>query len=53
MRLLDRIALQRLITLILNFILTLVKLFVPEPKEDGDEPQPKPPRKRWRPLRKK
>lgn len=45
MKLLDRIALERCIRMILDFILTIIKLFVPSPK--GDTPK----KPRWR-LRK-
>jgi hypothetical protein len=38
MKLLDRIALQRLITLVLNFILAILKLFVPKAIEDIEKP---------------
>jgi hypothetical protein len=51
MRLLDRIALQRLISALLGFILVIVKMVVPHPVEvdDEEEDTPKPkPRKRKR-----
>lgn len=38
MRLLDKIALQRLISLILSFILAVLKLVVPKVTEDLDKP---------------
>ena len=38
MRLLDKIALQRLISLILTFILAVLKLVVPKITEDIDKP---------------
>lgn len=38
MRLVDKIALQRLISLILNFILALVKVFAPQAIEDVENP---------------
>lgn len=47
MRIIDRIALQRLISMLLNFILVVIKLFVPEKTEANDEiDNPKPRRKR-------
>lgn len=47
MRLLDRIALQRLITLILNFILAILKMFAPKVIEDTNKPIDE--RRRWIP----
>jgi hypothetical protein len=38
MRLLDKIALQRLISLILSFILAVLKLVVPKITEDIEKP---------------
>jgi hypothetical protein len=57
MRLLDKLALNRLISIILNFILSMVKLFKPS-NIDIDNPPPiipLPPnkRKRWFPRGKK
>lgn len=50
MKILDKIALNRLISIILNFILTILKLFVPVDKSITDKPD----RKRWFPnIRKK
>lgn len=47
MRIIDRIALQRLISMLLNFILAAIKLFAPEKTETNDEiDNPKPRRKR-------
>jgi hypothetical protein len=47
MRIIDRIALQRLISMLLNFILAVIKLFAPEKTEANDETDnPKPKRKR-------
>lgn len=40
MKLLDKIALQRLISMILNFILAVLKLVVPKPT-DNDSAKPK------------
>lgn len=52
MRLLDKIALQRLISLILTFILSVLKLVIPKTIEDIDKPLDK--RRKWFPnLRKK
>lgn len=52
MRLLDKIALQRLISLILTFILSVLKLVIPKATEDIDKPLDK--RRKWFPkLRKK
>lgn len=52
MKLLDKIALQRLISLILSFILAILKLVVPKVTEDIDKPINE--RKKWLPrLRKK
>lgn len=42
MKLLDRIALERGIKMLLDFILTIIKLFIPQKTED------KPKRPRWR-----
>jgi hypothetical protein len=38
MKLLDRLALERLISLILNFILAILKLFAPKVIKDADKP---------------
>lgn len=46
MRLIDRIALNRLIKIITNFILSLIKIFKPKDKEIINVPKP-----RKRPLR--
>ena len=47
MRIIDRIALQRLISMLLTFILAVLKLIVPENTEaDDDIDNPKPKRKR-------
>jgi hypothetical protein len=49
MRLLDKIALHRLISTLLGFILVLVKMIVPNSVETDEEDVPKPkPRKRKR-----
>lgn len=47
MRLLDKIALQRLISLILNFILAVLKLVVPKVTEDLRKPVEE--RRKWIP----
>ena len=47
MKLLDKIALQRLISLILNFILAVLKLVVPKVTEDI--PKPVEERRKWIP----
>lgn len=49
MNILDKIALNRLISTILNFILSVLKVIVPKIK---DTP-PKPPKKKWLPWRNK
>lgn len=46
MKLLDRISLQRSITLLLNFILEVIKLLVPKSVEDKN---PNDGKKIWRP----
>lgn len=48
MKLLDRIAFERAISIILNFILSIIKIFVPSSMKDDTK---SPIRKRWR-LRK-
>jgi hypothetical protein len=54
MRLIDRIALQRLISMFLTFILAVLKLIVPEKTETNDDiDNPKPKRKRIFPRVKK
>lgn len=50
MRLLDKIALQRLISLLLGFILAVLKLFAPQAVEDIETPEKKKP---WRPFKRK
>lgn len=45
MKLLDRISLERSIKMLLDFIVTVIKLFVPS--KDGDKPN-KPRFPRWR-----
>lgn len=52
MKLLDRIALQRLVSMLLTFIITVIKLFVPEPTGD-DTITPEPEKKRRLPWRRK
>ena len=47
MKLLDRIALDRALSMILSFILTVIKLFIPS-KTGGVDPVIKPDRK-WKP----
>jgi hypothetical protein len=51
MRLLDQIALNRLISIITNFILGLIKIFAPKSVEDIEIPKPK--RKKILPWRNK
>jgi hypothetical protein len=51
MRLLDKIALNRLISIITNFILGLIKIFAPKSVEDIEIPKPK--RKKILPWRNK
>lgn len=47
MRIIDRIALQRLISMLLSFILSVIKLFAPQNNDNGDiDSPPKPKRKR-------
>jgi hypothetical protein len=41
MRLLDKIALNRLISIITNFILGLLKIFAPKTIDDIEVPKPK------------
>jgi hypothetical protein len=58
MKLLDRIALQRLVSMILTFILAVLKLVIPNETEgddgvDNPEPDSKPKRKRLFPRIKK
>ena len=48
MKLLDRIALDRALSMILSFILTLVKLFIPSKTGNDDSVVIKPDRK-WKP----
>lgn len=47
MNILDKIALQRLISIVLSFILAILKLFVPKAIEDMDKPVDE--RKKWIP----
>jgi hypothetical protein len=49
MRLLDKLVLNRLVAIVLNFIITLIKIVSPKTGEDlGNKyPLPKPPR--WKP----
>jgi hypothetical protein len=51
MRVLDKIALNRLISIITNFILGLLKLFAPKTIDEIDIPKPK--RKKILPWRNK
>ena len=49
MKLLDKIALHKLISLILSFVLAILKLVVPKSVEDIETPNDKRPwRPRWR-----
>lgn len=50
MKILDKIALNRLISIITNFILGLIKIFAPQSLEDINVPKPK--RKKIFPWRK-
>lgn len=52
MRLLDKIAVYRLVNLFLGFVLAILKIFVPEQQEDNIEPKP-PKRRRLFPRVKK
>lgn len=52
MRILDKIVLNRMISLITNFILALVKIFSPKTIDDIDLPKPKPDRRKILPWRK-
>lgn len=45
MNLIDRLSIQRIVQMLLNFILTIIKLFAPS--KNGEQPKPKP-RLRWR-----
>lgn len=45
MRLIDKIALNRLLSVILNFILGVLKIIAPKSVENIDNPTPKPRRK--------
>ena len=51
MRLLDKIALNRLISIVTNFILGLIKIFAPKAIDDINLPKPK--RKKILPWRNK
>jgi hypothetical protein len=46
MRLIDKIALNRLIHTILNFILGIINIFAPKAVEDLDVPKPD---RKWKP----
>ena len=50
MKLLDKIALNRLITTILNFILTILKMFAPKSIDDIEVPVNPPERRRIFPI---
>lgn len=50
MKILDKIALNRLISTVLNFILSVLKMITPKTE---DTPTPKPPKKKWLPWRNK
>lgn len=50
MRLLDKIALNKLITTILNFILTIVKMFAPKSGNEIEVPVTPPGRRRIFPI---
>lgn len=44
MKLIDRLSLQRLLSMLLNFVLNIVKLLSPAQNNDKDKPK----RPRWR-----
>jgi hypothetical protein len=50
MRILDRIVLNRLISIITSFVLGLIKIFAPQSLEDIDLPKPEEKKRkpRWR-----
>ena len=48
MKILDKIALERLISMILNFLLTIIKLFIPITKNNKNIDDKKIWRPRWR-----
>jgi len=51
MRIIDRIALNRLLILITDFILSIIKIFAPNKGEDNPQPEPKTERKKILPWR--
>jgi hypothetical protein len=51
MNILDKIALNRLISIVTNFILGLIKIFSPKSLDDIDIPKPAKPRKKIIPWR--
>lgn len=53
MKILDQIMLNRLISIVTNFILGLIKIFSPKSLEDIDVPKPPKPRKKIIPWRNK
>lgn len=53
MRLLDRIALNRLVSIITGFILAIVKILALKTSEEEDIDEPKPPKRRVPWLRRK
>lgn len=50
MRVIDKIALNRLVAIIANFILSIIKIFAPKAVEDIEVPEITPERKRIFPI---
>lgn len=50
MRVIDKIALNRLVAIIANFILSIIKIFAPKAVEDIEVPNVTPERKRIFPI---
>lgn len=50
MRVIDKIALNRLVAIIANFILSIIKIFAPKAVEDIEVPEVTPERKRIFPI---
>lgn len=50
MRVIDKIALNRLVAIIANFILSIIKIFAPKAVEDIEVPSVTPERKRIFPI---
>lgn len=49
MKLLDKIALNRLLSIIASFILGVLKIIAPKSVEEIDVPKPKPDKPLWKP----